>query len=400
MVLGQSSYKDMDKNVLKVGDRVEIPEDEGTTFTFKSTDLIDQYFVEERIIIANLKGTVTSLLSDNYIRVRLDRQNVRIFMGYNKKDYQKELGPFEVKMDPQWFKKLKNQQPPPNQNSSQPSDEAITKVAQNLIMYQKSREIASTVNKQIALSICPNTAKDGVWTILNMEDKGNYTVIDVKNQWTGKTYGWGSYETFYTKDRIYISKPNFEITKIENYYKSPNVAQVWSTADVLAGFAAIGMGAVILSSGDDSKKSSSSTTSSSGSSSSSSTYSSSRSSNSSGTNSSSSSSGSSGSYNSSNSSQNQSVTKPCYTVKENKTKDILGTTVPYIKVECGKYGNTKEFIYWTKAQGIIHNNGRIGWRVDEQTGYYKYSGGIPITISFLDVDLEKAIKKECSCRDY
>ena len=304
---------------------------------------------------------------------------------------------------------------PPIKTKNDSSDDFLDDIDKFMIGYEadqniKINEIAKKINREIATSICPITAKNFKFSILSKEDKGKYIILDLKNEWTGAAcYPLCNEETYVTKEKIYINegyttRPTYEISKIENYYQSPNVAKVWSTSDVVAGLAVLVTGAAILSSGDDSKKSSSSTTSSSGSSSSSSTYSSSRPSTSSGTNSSSSSSssssGSSGSYNSSNSSQNQAVTKPCYTVKENKTKDILGTTVPYIKVECGKYGNTKEFIYWTKAQGIIHNNGRIGWRVDEQTGYYKYSGGIPITISFLDVDLEKAIKKECSCRDY
>ncbi len=258
----QSNFKDMDGNTLKVGDRVEIPEDKGTTFTFKSGDLIDQYLVGERIIIADLKGTVNKLKSDGFIIVKLDRQNVRIFMGSNRKDYMKELGPFEVNMDPQWFRMLLNQQPPSNQNSSQPSDEAIAKVAQNLLMYEKSREIASKVNKQIALSICPNTAKDGVYTILNMEDKGNYAVIDVKNQWTGAACGLCDWETYYTKEKIYITKSNYDIFKIENYYKSDNVSKVWSTSDVIMALGILAGGAAIISSDDDSKNNTSSSSSS------------------------------------------------------------------------------------------------------------------------------------------
>lgn len=150
-----------------------------------------------------------------------------------------------------------NQKTLTNDNDPILNDESLAKISQNLILYAKTKEVASTVNKQIALSICPNTAKDGVWSILSYDDKGTYLIMDLKNQWTGAACMACPWETYYTKEKVYINKSNYEIFKIENYYKSDNVSQVWSTSDVMAGFAALTFGAMMLNTDDDDNKNSS-----------------------------------------------------------------------------------------------------------------------------------------------
>ncbi|MBK8626899.1 MAG: hypothetical protein IPN86_15435 [Saprospiraceae bacterium] len=127
---------------------------------------------------------------------------------------------------------------------------------------------------------------------------------------------------------------------------------------------------------------------------SSSSYNNSGSSTSSGTNSSSS--GSSGSYNSSNSSQNQSGAKPCYTVEENKYRELFGFSVPHIKLTCNEFYD-KKIVYWTKEQGKKYNSGSTFTRIDERSGYFEL--GDFNSLHFKDEDLEKAIKKVCNCRN-